>query len=89
MFTVPEESQTPHTHQKYHGEKGLIVLLAVLSAFVPLSTDFYLPALPGMSDYFHVSVGITNLTLILFFIFFSVGMLFWGPLSDKYGRSTR
>jgi MFS transporter, DHA1 family, multidrug resistance protein len=76
MFTVPEESQTPHTHQKYLGDKGLIVLLAVLSAFVPLSTDFYLPALPGMSDYFHVSVGITNLTLILFFIFFSVGMLF-------------
>ena len=58
----------------------------MLSAFVPLSTYFYLPALPEMSDYFHVSIGITNLTLILFFIFFSVGMLFWGPLSDKYGR---
>jgi len=39
-----------------------------------------------MRDYFHVSIGITNLTLILFFIFFSVGMLFWRPLSDKYGR---
>jgi DHA1 family bicyclomycin/chloramphenicol resistance-like MFS transporter len=58
----------------------------VLSAFVPLSTYFYPPALPGMRDYFHGSIGITNLTLILFFIFFSVGMLFWRPLSDKYGR---
>jgi DHA1 family bicyclomycin/chloramphenicol resistance-like MFS transporter len=79
MFTVPEEGKTLHTHQKYLGDKGLIALIAVLSAFVPLSTDFYLPALPGMGDHFRVSVGITNLTLILLFIFYSVGMLFWGP----------
>jgi len=72
--------------QKYLGNKGLIALIALLSAFVPISTDLYLPALPGMSDYFHVSADLTNLTLILFFIFFSAGMLVWGPLSDKYGR---
>lgn len=72
--------------QKYLGNRGLIALIALLSAFVPLSTDLYLPALPGMGDYFGVSATLTNLTLILFFIFFSLGLLFWGPLSDKYGR---
>ena len=72
--------------QKYLGDRGLIVLIAVLSAFVPLSTDLYLPALPGMGDYFQVTAGTANLTLILFFIFFSAGILFWGPLSDRYGR---
>ncbi len=72
--------------QKYLGSRGLIVLIALLSAFVPLSTDLYLPALPGMGDYFGVSATLTNLTLILFFIFFSLGLLFWGPLSDRYGR---
>ncbi|MCM2466183.1 Bcr/CflA family efflux MFS transporter [Methanoculleus oceani] len=72
--------------QKYLGDRGLIVLIALLSAFVPLSTDLYLPALPGMGDYFGVSAGLTNLTLILFFLFFSLGLLFWGPLSDRYGR---
>ncbi|WP_292520474.1 multidrug effflux MFS transporter [Methanoculleus sp.] len=72
--------------QKYLGSKGLILLIALLSAFVPLSTDLYLPALPGMGDYFGVSANLTNLTLILFFLFFSLGLLFWGPLSDKYGR---
>lgn len=76
----------PVIHQKYLKDRGLILLIALLSAFVPLSTDLYLPALPGMSEYFHVPVDLTNLTLILFFVFFSVGMLFWGPLSDKYGR---
>ncbi|MFA7199468.1 MAG: MFS transporter, partial [Methanoculleus sp.] len=72
--------------QRYLGDRGLIVLIALLSAFVPLSTDLYLPALPGMGDYFGVSASETNLTLILFFLFFSLGLLFWGPLSDKYGR---
>ncbi len=72
--------------QKYLGKNGLIVLVALLSAFVPLSTDLYLPALPGMADLFGVTVELVNLTLILFFIFFAAGTLLWGPLSDKYGR---
>lgn len=72
--------------QRYLGNRGLIALIAFLSAFVPLSTDLYLPALPGMSRYFQVSAEQVNLTLILFFLFFAAGMLFWGPLSDRYGR---
>ena len=72
--------------QKYLGEKGLIGLIAFLSAFVPLSTDLYLPALPGMAKFFGVTTDLANLTLILFFVFFAAGTLFWGPQSDKYGR---
>ena len=53
---------------------------------MPLSTDLYLPALPTMTIYFHVPEYQINLTLILFFIFFSLATLIWGPLSDKYGR---
>jgi len=75
----------PHP-QKYLGDRGLIALIALLSAFVPLSTDIYLPALPGMGSFFGVSADLTNLTLVLFFVIFSFGMLVWGPLSDKYGR---
>ena len=72
--------------QKYLGAKGLIVLIALLSAFVPLSTDLYLPALPGMGAYFKVSADQINLTLTAFFVFYSLGTLIWGPLSDRYGR---
>jgi MFS transporter, DHA1 family, multidrug resistance protein len=82
-YTVMQNA--PH-RQKYLGSKGLIVLIALLSAFVPLSTDLYLPALPGMGEYFHVSADLINLTLTGFFVFYSLGTLFWGPLSDKYGR---
>jgi multidrug resistance protein len=75
-----------HPTQKYLGPKGLVILIALLSAFVPLSTDLYLPALPGMSTYFHVGIEKINLTLTFFFIFYAAGTLIWGPLSDRYGR---
>lgn len=72
--------------QKYLGDKGLIAFIALMNAFIPLSTDLYLPALPKMSSYFASSSAITNLTLSSFFLFYSIGILLWGPLSDKYGR---
>jgi DHA1 family bicyclomycin/chloramphenicol resistance-like MFS transporter len=81
-----EELLGRRLNQKYLGEKGLIALIAFLSAFVPLSTDLYLPALPGMAKFFGVSTDLANLTLILFFVFFAAGTLFWGPQSDRYGR---
>lgn len=72
--------------QKRLGRKGLVVFLTLLTAFVPLSVDLYLPALPRMTEYFGVPEYQTNLTLILFFIFYALAMLVWGPLSDRYGR---
>ncbi len=72
--------------QKYLGEKGLIILISFLSAFIPLSTDLYLPALPRMAENFAAAPSLVNLTLTLFFVFFAAGTLLWGPLSDKYGR---
>ena len=68
------------------GSSGLIAYLAFLSAFVPISTDLYLPALPGMSAYFGVTPELTNLSLSLFMLFYALSMLLWGPFSDKYGR---
>jgi DHA1 family bicyclomycin/chloramphenicol resistance-like MFS transporter len=72
--------------QKYLGNRGLLILTAFLSAFIPLSTDLYLPSLPLMTQSFHTTSTLVNLTIILFFAFFALGTLFWGPLSDKYGR---
>ncbi|MBN2038686.1 MAG: Bcr/CflA family efflux MFS transporter [Spirochaetes bacterium] len=80
------EQSATKVKQKYLGDKGVIFLIVLLSAFIPLSTDLYLPALPNMAGYFNAPVNLINLTLILFFLFFAVGTLFWGPLSDKYGR---
>ncbi len=78
--------QNAPVDQKYLGRKGLVVFLAALSGFPAMSTDLYLPALPGMTEYFHVREYLTNLTLILFFVVYAVAVLVWGPLSDRYGR---
>ena len=72
--------------QKYLKEKGLMAMLVLLSAFIPLSIDMYLPALPTMSEALHASSGLVNLTLTSFYMVFGIATLFWGPLSDKYGR---
>jgi DHA1 family bicyclomycin/chloramphenicol resistance-like MFS transporter len=65
-----------------------LVYLIFLSALPPFTTDMYLPALPKMIEQFHSTVGQVNLTLVLFFIFFSASILIWGTLSDKYGRKS-
>jgi DHA1 family bicyclomycin/chloramphenicol resistance-like MFS transporter len=81
---VTEAPEAPT--QKVLKGKGLIVFLVLLTTFVSMSTDLYLPALPSMTKYFGVSAALTNLTIIMFFIFYSVAALVWGPLSDKHGR---
>ncbi|MBU1054007.1 MAG: multidrug effflux MFS transporter [Proteobacteria bacterium] len=72
--------------QKYLKGKGMLVMLAFISVFPPISTDLYLPALPQMMEVLKTSQVLVNLTLSLFFVFFAIGILFWGPLSEKYGR---
>ncbi len=66
--------------------KGALAFLALISAFPPLSTVLYLPALPQMVEVLNTTQARVNLTLSMFFLFFSVGLLFWGPLSEKFGR---
>jgi DHA1 family bicyclomycin/chloramphenicol resistance-like MFS transporter len=68
------------------GRKGTLLLLIALGAFPPLTMDLYLPALPQMTDTFSTSRGMINLTLGVYMIAFAVGMLFWGPLSERTGR---
>ncbi|MDR1776501.1 MAG: MFS transporter [Desulfovibrio sp.] len=78
------------TSQEYRpfrfGRLPFIVYLAFLSAFVPLSTDFYLAALPGMTDVFNCPRWLVDLTISGFMLFFALSMLVWGPLSDRCGR---
>ena len=64
----------------------MVLFITLMNMFIPLSTDLYLPALPSMSEILGAPTALTNLTLVAFFFFYAVGTLFWGPMSDKYGR---
>ena len=64
----------------------LLILLGMLTAFGPFVTDMYLPALPAMAGYFATSSSMVQMGLTTSMIGLAVGQLFFGPLSDKYGR---
>ncbi len=65
---------------------ALLILLALLSAFTPLSIDMYLPALPVIAIDLHGTAGDIQLTLSSFMIAFGVGQIFYGPAGDRFGR---
>jgi len=69
-----------------HAPLGMVVLLGALTAFVAISTDFYLPALPEIGRNLRASASETELTLAVFFLGTAGGQLFYGPLADRIGR---
>ena len=64
----------------------LIVLLSILSSVAPMGVDTYIPSIPDIANAFNVSIEKIELSLSIFLIGFSVGQIFGGPISDKYGR---
>ena len=84
--TEPATPETNRKHPKQLSDGMIMVLVAATASFPPLSTDLYLPALPTMSEQLKCSEPLVNLSLIVFFVFLSISSIFWGPLSDKYGR---
>ncbi len=61
----------------------LLGILSALMAMTSLSVDIYLPAMPKMQK---ILQGDVELTITGFLIGFSIAQIFWGPISDKYGR---
>ena len=66
--------------------KGFLVWLAGLSVLGFLATDMYLPAFAAMQQDLDTSAASISASLSLFLAGFALGQLFWGPLSDRYGR---
>lgn len=66
----------------------ILIFTGIVSAFGPFVTDFYLPALPALSEYFDTTASLVQLSLTFSMIGLAVGQLIIGPLSDKYGRKS-
>lgn len=62
------------------------VVLGGLSAFGPLATDLYLPALPEVGRDLGAGQGVVQLTISTSLIGLALGQLVAGPLSDNLGR---
>ncbi|MBL8701350.1 MAG: multidrug effflux MFS transporter [Alphaproteobacteria bacterium] len=70
----------------HRDSRFLIVLLGALTAVGPFTTDTYLPSMPAIRDHFGVDMAAVQSTLSLAFLGGAIGQLFYGPLSDRFGR---
>jgi DHA1 family bicyclomycin/chloramphenicol resistance-like MFS transporter len=70
--------------RRRHAE--LVVILATLSVIAPLGIDMYLPALPSMAKSFSATDSDAQFTLSTYFLGFSIGQAFYGPIADRFGR---
>ena len=74
----------PSTHTKL--PLLLLIVLGVMTAFGPMITDMYLPALPEAQHQFRSSTSEIQLTLSFAMIGLALGQFLFGPLSDAFGR---
>ena len=61
-------------------------LLGLLPMLLPLSVDGSLALLPDIAAYFATDIGSVQLTLTAVVLGIAVGQLFYGPVSDRFGR---
>jgi MFS transporter, DHA1 family, multidrug resistance protein len=64
----------------------LPLLLGLLTAVGPVSTDMYLPAFPAIEAALGGEPGTAQLTLATWFVGLAIGQITQGPLSDRLGR---
>jgi DHA1 family bicyclomycin/chloramphenicol resistance-like MFS transporter len=64
----------------------IVTLLALLLGTQPITTDLYLPALPGLAAELKSPMGSTQLTLSALLFAFGFSQLLLGPAADRFGR---
>ncbi|MEE8338936.1 MAG: multidrug effflux MFS transporter [Xanthomonadales bacterium] len=62
------------------------ITLAGLVAMMAVSTDLYLPGIPQLIENLGANISQGQLTLSVFLLGFASGQLFYGSVSDRYGR---
>jgi DHA1 family bicyclomycin/chloramphenicol resistance-like MFS transporter len=67
-------------------QRPSFLILVTISAIGPLALNIFMPSMPGLQATFGVSYGTVQLTLTLYLIGMAVCQLFYGPMSDRFGR---
>jgi len=64
----------------------LLPLLASIIAISPLAIDMYLPAMPVIAEQLSTDISSIQNSLSIYLLGYALGLLFFGPLADKYSR---
>jgi MFS transporter, DHA1 family, multidrug resistance protein len=70
--------------QSGHGVPRWLLLVAAMAAVGPVSIDMYLPGFPAIEREFGVR-GVET-TMAAYLVGIAVSQLFYGPISDRFGR---
>jgi MFS family permease len=62
------------------------LILVAISAIGPLALNIFMPSMPGLQKTFGISYGTVQLTLTLYLVGMAACQLFYGPMSDRFGR---
>lgn len=84
--TAPAQTDLAAMHDSTGRRWWTLGVLSLLMGFASISTDIYLPAMPAMSRALGADQGMVEWTVSGYLVGFSLGQLFWGPVSDRYGR---
>ncbi len=79
VVAAPSSRERPSLHV------GMWLLVLVIGLSI-LSETVYTPALPEIAQALRASAPAVEMTLTIYLFGFSIGMLFWGRLSDRFGR---
>jgi len=64
----------------------LIVMCGILTVFIPIGIDLYLPALPTIAQEYGTPIAAIEHSMAAYFLGICVGQAMVGPLSDRFGR---
>lgn len=64
----------------------VVLVLSLMLGLQPITTDLYLPALPGLTQDLQATMAQAQRTLTALLLAFGISQLVWGPLSDRFGR---
>jgi DHA1 family bicyclomycin/chloramphenicol resistance-like MFS transporter len=64
----------------------MTLLVAAITALGALTMSMYTPSMPAIAHALGARPGMVQATLSIYLVGFAVGQLFYGPLSDRFGR---
>jgi hypothetical protein len=83
FIEIPDEvyDRLPH-----HRKVVIVTLLSFCSFLAPISSTTILAAVPEVAHEYGTTGTIVNLSNALYMLFMGLSPMFWGPLSQVYGR---